>query len=122
MKKTVTLLIITLLSLNSCGKKSSTTESAQATEVPTLAPTSTPTAAPTQEPSSKDDENVTQLETTAIDAICNESNDITNYTLLISGDIISKEDENTTVQIFHNQHDEKVVCISWGRASIIRHI
>jgi len=120
MKKTMTILLIILLSLSSCGKKSSTTDTTQATEVPTQVPTSTPTATPTQEPS--EDNSSTELQTIAIDAICNDSNDIANYTPLLSGDIISKEDENTTIQIFHSQDDGKVVCVSWGRAGILREV
>jgi len=56
----------------------------------------------------------------AIDAQCNVANDLGSYTALQSGDVVSKEEENTTINIFHNQENQKVVCIESGKASIIR--
>jgi len=56
----------------------------------------------------------------AIDAQCNIANDISSYTPLQSGDIISKDEENTTINILHDQSNNKVACVESGGASIIR--
>jgi hypothetical protein len=58
----------------------------------------------------------------AIDAVCNANNDITDYTLLQTGDIISKDEDNTTINILHNQENEKFACVESGSASVIRAI
>jgi len=56
----------------------------------------------------------------AINAHCNINNDMSQYTPLQSGDIITKEEDNTLISIFHDQDNNKVVCIESGKASIIR--
>ncbi|MBN2824073.1 MAG: hypothetical protein JXQ76_02025 [Campylobacterales bacterium] len=59
----------------------------------------------------------------ALDAVCtNNVADMDSYIPLQSGDIITREEENTVVNIFHNQDNEKVGCVVSGSASIIRAI
>jgi len=83
----LTLLILALITFNSCGGGGS-------------CPTTT--------------------QVLAIDAQCNAINDLSQYTPLQSGDIITKEEDNTLISIFHDQDNNKVVCIESGKASIIR--
>lgn len=59
-------------------------------------------------------------EVLAINAVCNVDNDVSSYAPLQSGDIITKDEDNTTVNIFHDQDNQKVICIESGKASIIR--
>jgi len=61
-----------------------------------------------------------QLQTIPLEAQCNDSNDMSHYTALQSGDILSKEDNNTLIKIFHAQDNKKVSCVVSGKASIIR--
>jgi len=56
----------------------------------------------------------------ALDVQCNANNDLSTYIALQSGDIVSKEETNTTINIFHDQNNAKVACIQSGRAVIIR--
>jgi hypothetical protein len=56
----------------------------------------------------------------AIDAVCNANNDITDYTPLQTGDIITKDEDNTTINILHNQENQKFACMESGSASIMR--
>jgi len=116
MKKISLIAVITLLILSSCGKKGTATEAvAVVEESPTTAPTSEPTTIPTETPQVS-----VEFQTITIDAICNESNGITNYTPLLSGDIVSKKEDNTTIQIFHSQDNEKLACVEYGSATILR--
>jgi hypothetical protein len=59
-------------------------------------------------------------EVLAIEATCSANHDLSSYISLQSGDIITKEELNTTINIFHDQDNQKVVCIESGKASIIR--
>jgi hypothetical protein len=56
----------------------------------------------------------------AIDARCNANNDMSNYTPLQTGDIITRDEDNTTINILHNQENEKFACVESGKASVIR--
>jgi len=56
----------------------------------------------------------------AINTLCNATDDTTAYTPLQSGDIISKEEEDTIIHILHDQDNQKFACIASGKASIIR--
>lgn len=47
--------------------------------------------------------------------------DINQYTPLQSGDIISKEQNNTVVKIFHfAQNNQKFICVESGKVSVVR--
>ena len=50
---------------------------------------------------------------------CETPHVVANYTLLKSGDTIVKEDDNTTIETFHNVDGNKVVCKN-GNAHILR--
>ncbi len=56
----------------------------------------------------------------AINVVCNNTDSIDNYIPLQTGDVIIKEEENTAITIYHNEDDQKVVCIDSGSASIAR--
>lgn len=46
--------------------------------------------------------------------------DIANYITVNSGDVIVKDDENTTISIYHDINNTKKVCLVSGSAHIIR--
>lgn len=46
--------------------------------------------------------------------------DILNYITVNSGDVIVKEEENTTISIYHDINGTKKVCLVNGLAHIIR--
>lgn len=61
----------------------------------------------------------------AIESQCStteEAESINNYITLFSGDIVQKVDENTNVKIYHNENEEKKVCVSVGSAYILRYM
>jgi len=64
----------------------------------------------------------TTTQVLALDAICNDANDMSNYTPIQSGDIITQEMEDTVINVLHNQDNQKVACLKSGQASIIRAI
>lgn len=93
MKKTYYILTIAfLLMLNSCGGNNSHFES---------------------------DNGSVALPTNVSIAQCN-TDDLSQYTPLQSGDIVSKEQNDTIVTIVHNQDNQKFVCITQGSATITR--
>ena len=49
---------------------------------------------------------------------CND--DISSYIPLLSNDIILKNEDNTTIRIFHDESNQKVICIKSGSATITR--
>ncbi len=46
--------------------------------------------------------------------------DIANYITVSSGDVIVKDDDNTTISIYHDINNTKKVCLVSGLAHIIR--
>ena len=54
---------------------------------------------------------------------CKESNittaDIADYITLNSGDVIVKDDDNTTVSIYHDTNGTKKICLVSGTAHIL---
>jgi|GEM_PF-1087317 len=58
----------------------------------------------------------------AIDAPCNDNNDFSNYIPIQSGDIVAQEEENTIINIIHNEDNEKSICVESGKANIFRPI
>lgn len=48
------------------------------------------------------------------------STDISNYITVTSGDVIVKDDENTTISIYHDINNTKKACLVYGQAHIIR--
>ena len=46
--------------------------------------------------------------------------DIANYITVNSGDVIVKDDDNTTISIYHDVNNTKKVCLVSGLAHIIR--
>lgn len=60
-------------------------------------------------------------EVVAVDTVCNDDRDaIASYIPLYSGDIVTRDEENTVIKIYHNQDNERVACVVSGQASIIR--
>lgn len=51
---------------------------------------------------------------------CNTSTNTEAYTATQSGDLIQKDQENTTIKIYHSQDNEKYVCVKAGKAHIAR--
>jgi len=61
----------------------------------------------------------------AIDSQCStteEAESINDYITLFSGDIVQKINENTSVKIYHNENQEKKVCVSVGSAYVLRYM
>lgn len=61
----------------------------------------------------------------AIDSQCStteEGESINHYITLFSGDIVQKISENTSVKIYHNENQEKKVCVSMGSAYVLRYM
>ncbi|MEA2029920.1 MAG: hypothetical protein U9N49_13250 [Campylobacterota bacterium] len=109
MKKIIKLILITLsvLALSSCGGKSGGSGDIGNQGSSDIG-------------NQGDEGGFDQLQTISIDALCNEENDISAYTPLQSADVVTKEEDNTTINIIHNQENQKVVCIEHGKASILR--
>ena len=51
---------------------------------------------------------------------CGTDSAIASYTPAQSGDVIEKDQENTDIQIYHSQENEKFVCVQNGKAHIVR--
>jgi hypothetical protein len=62
----------------------------------------------------------TTLEKIAIDIECETSTSISEYIALVKGDTIIKGEENTTISIFHDENNQKRVCLNAGEAYIER--
>ncbi len=58
--------------------------------------------------------------TVAIDVVCNDTDTIDGYIPLQSGDVIIKEEENTEITMYHDEDNQKVICINSGSAYIAR--
>jgi len=56
----------------------------------------------------------------SIDVVCNDTDSIDGYITLQTGDIIIKNEENTEITIYHDEDNQKVVCLDSGSASINR--
>lgn len=55
-----------------------------------------------------------------VDVLCVTPADISSYIPLQSGDVIAKEDDNTSVSIYHDVNGTKKICLESGTAHIIR--
>ncbi len=55
-----------------------------------------------------------------IDVNCTTPATISTYITVNSGDVIVKDDENTTISIYHDINNTKKVCLVSGLAHIIR--
>lgn len=51
---------------------------------------------------------------------CNSSTDITDYTELLSGDVIVKDESPTEISTYHDIDGNKRVCVDIGAAHIVR--
>lgn len=51
---------------------------------------------------------------------CNISTNINNYSVLQSNDVIVKDEDNTTVTTYHDVNNNKLICVSYGSAHIVR--
>jgi len=49
-----------------------------------------------------------------------DSNDIATYITLSSGDVIVKDDDNTSVSIYHDINGTKKICLEYGVAHIVK--
>ncbi len=56
----------------------------------------------------------------SVDTYCDENGDTTAYTRLRSGDVITRASDDTIVAIYHNQDNEKFICLESGSATILR--
>lgn len=97
MKKIITLTITTFITigLTACGSSGS-----YQTEI-------------------KDD---TQQEKITIDSQCTDDTDVANYTPLEKGDEVVPDNNDTVVTFYHNEENQKVVCLVQGSAYILRDI
>ena len=105
----ITLIAIITMGLNACGGKSVPSEIAEV-ELNT-----------TQEVAEIPQE-VSKINKILIDSICDGKNAIEDYTLLQKGDMVAKEDDNTTITFYHNQDGQKVACVNYGTAFILREV
>jgi hypothetical protein len=55
-----------------------------------------------------------------IDINCTTPATISAYITMKSGDVVVKEDDNTTIKIYHDANDNKKVCLVNGSANLVR--
>jgi len=51
---------------------------------------------------------------------CNSSVDVADYSALQSGDVIVKDEDNTSISTYHDIDGNKRVCVDNGSAHIVR--